>query len=213
MSLTLYYHPLASYCWKALIALYEAELPFEKRLVNLMDPRERAAFRELSPFGRFPLLRDGQRLVPESSILVEYLAAKFPSAESLLPNQPEAALRVRERDRIFDLYVHESMTKIVGDKLRPRDATDSHGVLKAHELLDTAYGVVEAFLADADWAAGPEFTLADCAAAPALHYANRVHPLGAQHPRTRAYLARLERRPSFARVLEEAEPHMANFPG
>lgn len=213
MSLTLYYHPLASYCWKALIALYEADLPFERRLVDLGDAQQRAAFQELSPFGKFPLLRDGDRLVFESSILIEYLARKFPSAAALVPTAAEAGLAVRKLDRILDLYVMDSMAKIVDDRLRPADRTDPYGLDQAHARLDTAYGVVEGLLGDSDWAAGAGFSLADCAAAPSLHYANRVHPLQERHPRTRAYLARLAERPSIARVLQEAQPYMGNFPG
>lgn len=213
MSLELYYHPLSSYCWKALIALYEAELTFGKRFIDLGNAAEREALLEISPFGKFPVLRDGDRSVPESSILIEYLARRFPAAARLVPEAHEAALEVRARDRFFDLYVHESMQKIVGDRLRPQGASDPHGVAEAHARLDTAYGVLESFLGDSGWAAGAEFTLADCSAAPALFYADKVHPVATDAHRTRAYLARLRERPAFARVLREAEPYMAMFPG
>jgi len=215
MSFELYYHPLASYCWKALIALYEAGLPFEKRVVDLGDPTQRAAFLELTPIGKFPLLRDGEsgRCIPESSILIEYLALRAPSAAQLFPSSPELLLEVRARDRFFDLYVMEPMTKIVDDKLRPENERDPRGVANAHARLDTAYAIAERFLRGSGWAVGNDFSLADCAAAPALFYADKVHPISSASPRARAYLERLEARSSFARVLREAEPFMSMFPG
>jgi len=215
MSFELYYHPLSSYCWKALIALYEAELPFEKHLVDLQDPTERASFLELAPLGKFPLLRDKERgrAIPESSILIEYLARNTPSAARLFLSSEELALEVRARDRFFDLYVMEPMGKIVEDRLRPETERDPRGVAQAHARLDTAYRIAEHFLRESGWAVGDEFSLADCAAAPALFYANKVHPLTSASPRVRAYFERLVARPSFARVLREAEPFMAMFPG
>lgn len=215
MSFTLYYHPLASYCWKALIALYEAEIPFEKRSVDLGNPSQRAAFLELTPLGKFPLLRDDAtgNHVPESSILIEYLAQRVPSAARLFPSSPALALEARARDRFFDLYVMEPMAKIVEDRLRPAAERDPRGVADAHARLSTAYGIAERFLRESGWAVGADFSLADCSAAPALFYANKVRPLSDASPRVRSYLARLQERASFARVLREAEPYMSMFPG
>ena len=215
MSFELYYHPLASYCWKALIAFYEADVPFEKRLVDLGDPAQRAAFLELTPLGKFPLLRDTERdrCLSESSILIEYLAQRTPSAARLLPVAPELQLEVRAKDRFFDLYVMDPMAKIVDDKIRAQGERDARGVAEAHARLETAYGMAERFLGAAGWAVGNDFTLADCAAAPALFYANKVHPLSSAQPQTRSYLERLQARPTFARVLCEAEPFMSMFPG
>lgn len=215
MSFELYYHPLSSYCWKALIALYEADIPFEKHLVDLLDPPQRAALLELSALGKFPVLRDTRlaRAIPESSILIEHLAIAAPSAAQLVPSPPELALEVRARDRFFDLYVMEPMSKIVEDKIRPEAERDPRGVAAAHARLEGAYAIAERFLAESGWAVGNAFTLADCAAAPSLFYANKVHPLTSASPRTRAYLERLTARPSFARVLREAEPYMSMFPG
>ena len=215
MSFKLYYHPLSSYCWKALIALYEAEVSFEPHLVDLQDPDERAAFLELAPLGKFPLLVDTEfdRRIPESSILIEYLAQRVPSAGRLLPSSVERALEVRAGDRFFDLYVMEPMAKIVEDRLRAEAERDPRGVANAHMRLDTAYAIAEQFLDQAGWAVGHDFSLADCAAAPALFYANKVHPLTMAFPRTRAYCERLAERPSFSRVLREAKPFMGMFPG
>lgn len=215
MSFELYYHPLASYCWKTLIALYEAELPFEKRFVDLGDPAQRAAFSKIAPLGMFPVLHDtaADRYVPEASIVIEYLAQHSDAAARLFPSSPEHALEVRARDRFFDLYVMEPMQKIVEDKLRSAEQRDALGVAKAHARLDSAYTIAEGFVRGSGWAVADEFSLADCAAAPALFYANKVHALTAATPRLASYLARLEARPSFARVLREAEPYMALFPG
>jgi len=215
MSFELYYHPLASYCWKALIALYEAEIPFEKRLVDLGDAAQRGAFLELAPLGKFPLLRDTEedRNVPESSIVIEYLAQRDAKAARMFPSSPDRALEARARDRFFDLYVMEPMSKIVDDKIRPEGERDPRGVAQAHARLDTAYEIAEGFLEETGWAVGSEFSLADCAAAPALFYSDKVHPVPPTAPKLRAYLGRLHARPSFARVLREAEPYLAMFPG
>ena len=215
MSLELYFHPLASYCWKVLIALYENETPFEPRLVDLASEQQRAELVALWPFAKFPLLRDRAReqVVPESTIINEYLALHYPGRSALVPREPDAALQARLWDRFFDQYVHEAMQKIVLDKLGPEGQSDAFGVDVARQQLEVAYGVLEARMASRRWALGDDFTLADCAAAPALHYANRVAPIGTDRPHTAAYLVRLEARPSFARVLREAEPYFHLFPG
>lgn len=215
MSLTLYFHPLASYCWKVLLALYEAETPFEAQRVDLADPGERAALARLWPVAKFPVLRDASRdeVVPESTIIIEYLAHHYPGTAELLPRDPDRARETRLRDRFYDLYVHEPMQKIVGDRLRPADRRDPHGVEQAHATLELAYSMLEDDKATSEWAAGGTFTLADCSAAPALFYGNKVHPFGAARPRVAAYLERLLARPSFARVLAEAEPYFVHFPG
>jgi glutathione S-transferase len=214
MPLTLHMHPLASYCWKVLIALYENDTPFEAHLVDLSDPAVVAAFKALWPTAKMPLLVDKarDRTVPETSIIIEYLQAAYPGPMRFIPDEPEAALRVRLLDRLFDNYVQESMQKIVGDRIRPADAKDPYGVAHARAQLAMAYDLLETQLAGRTWAAGEAFSLADCAAAPALFYANKVAPLGEAHPVVSAYLDRLLARPSFARVLQEAEPYFAMFP-
>jgi glutathione S-transferase len=213
-ALSLYYHPLASYCWKVLIALYESDTPFAPRLVDLSDEAQRNALLKLWPVGKFPVLHDeaAGRVVPESSVIIEYLEAHHPGRMPLIPADRDAALEVRLQDRFFDQQVHEAMQKHVGDKLRPEGQRDPYGVEQAHRQLERAYGMLELTLEQRTWAAGDAFSLADCAAAPALYYANLVHPLGA-HGRVAAYLKRLVARPSFARVLAEAEPYFKLFPG
>lgn len=215
MSLVLYFHPLASYCWKVLIALYENDTPFLPQLVDLSDEQQRSAFSKLSPHGKFPLLHDiaNDRVVHESSIIIEYLALRHPGAVTLIPADGEAALEVRQQDRFFDQQVHEPMQKHVLDKLRPADQRDPFGVTQAHDQLEKAYDLLETTLLTRRFAAGDSFSMADCAAAPALHYGNLVHPFSARHERVTEYLKELQARPSFARVLREAEPYFSSFPG
>ena len=213
-SLTLYLHPLASYCWKVLIALYENDTPFGPQLVDLSDPARARRSRRSGRSRKFPVLRDDARelIVPESTIIIEYLARHSLAASALLPADPDAAREVRLADRFFDLYVHEPMQTIVGDRLRPAGRAIRTASTQARALLDIAYGMIERDMAARRWASGDTFTMADCAAAPALHYADRVHPLGARHPHAVAYLRRLEARPSFARVMAEAAPYAHLFP-
>jgi glutathione S-transferase len=215
MSLTLHMHPLSSYCWKVLIALYENDTPFEARLLDLSDPAVVAAFKALWPTAKMPLLRDEarDRTVPETSTIIEYLQTTYPGPVRFIPDEPDSALRTRLMDRLFDLYVMTPMQTIVGDRIRPPDvAKDPYGVAQARKQLAMAYGLLETELAGRTWAAGEDFSLADCAAAPALFYADKVAPLGEHHPKVSAYLDRLLARPSFARVLREAEPYFAMFP-
>jgi glutathione S-transferase len=214
MSLKLYLHPLASFCQKALIALYENGTPFEPRIVDLGDETSRAEFLKLWPIGKIPVLRDEarDRTIPESSIIIEYLDEQYPGPERLLPAEPELALRTRLSDRFYDLYVQEPMQKVVTDRLRPEGRNDPHGVELAKAALRTAYALIEREMATKHWAMGDRFTMADCAAAPALFYADKVVPFGDAHRNTAAYLARLMERPSFARVLDEAKPYLRFFP-
>jgi glutathione S-transferase len=215
MPLTLHFHPLSSFCWKALIGLYELEIPFEKHLVDLSDGEARAAFARLWPIAKFPVLRDDarNRTVPESTILLEYIDRLSPSARRLVPTDPQRALECRERDRLYDLYVHLPMQKIVGDRLRPEGQRDAFGVAQARAQIEAAYALVDEPSNSGPWAMGPEFTLADCSAMPALFYANKVVPLDGRWANVTAYLERLESRPSVARVLQEAEPYFKMFPG
>ena len=214
MTLRLYMHPLASYCWKTLIALYEADIPFDREIVDLQNPEVRAEFLKLNPLGKFPVLVDeaAGKAFPESSIIIEYLASKYPSAAKLIPADRELALRVRLSDRFYDGYVHEKMQKIVADRLRPQNQKDPTGVEQARFDLETALALVDRDMENGGWATGMTFTMADCAAAPALFYANEVAPFGDKHPGCSRYLERLAARPCFMRVLAEAEPYFKMFP-
>ena len=214
MTLTLYYHPLSSFCHKVLIALYEKEVPFTPHLVDLGDEQQRTSFRRLWPIGKFPVLRDEGRgvTVAESTLIIEYLQHHCPGTLELIPGRAGLAFATRRLDRLFDLYVHLPMQKIVGDRLRPQDGHDPHGVGEARNTMRTALDLLEAELDGLTWANGHEFSLADCAAAPALFYANKVTPIAERHPRVAAYLERLMQRPSYARVLAEAQPYFHMFP-
>ena len=214
MSLKLYFHPLSSFCQKALIAFYENDTPFEPHIVDLADAKSSAAFKAIWPIGRFPVLRDdvNDRTVPESSIIIEYLAQHYPGRTQLVPADPELARQTRLHDRFYDLYVNVPMQKIVTDKLRPPGKNDPHGVEEAKRLLLTACGMIEQEMATKTWAMGDAFSMADCAAAPALFYVNLTMPLGGTHRNAAAYLGRLMERPSFARALKEAQPYFALFP-
>lgn len=214
MSLTLHYHPLASACWKVLVALYESDAPFRGQIVDLMDPAQRDDFAKLSPLVKFPVLVDDARgrVVPETSIIIEYLSHNYPHNAALIPTDPALALDVRLWDRLFDFYVHDPMQRVVADRLRPKESRDAHGVGQAKSQIQQAYAVIDRHMADKRWAAGDAFSMADCAACPALHYAHRVSPIGDAHGHVRAYLERLTLRDSFARVLREAEPYAAMFP-
>jgi len=214
MALRLYSHPFASFCQKVLIALYENATPFEAVLIDLADAADRAELMRVWRIAKFPVLLDDARRcsVPESSIIIEYLSQYYPGSVELVPRDPDLARETRLLDRFYDLYVSEPMQKIVGNRLRPAGQGDAFGVAQAKALLETAYGMIEEQMADKTWAMGDSFGLADCSAAPALLYANVVHPMGEGFPRAVAYLKRLRERPSFARVLREAEPFWAIFP-
>ncbi|HEV2512696.1 glutathione S-transferase family protein [Bosea sp. (in: a-proteobacteria)] len=214
MSLTLYFHPLSGFCQKTLVALYENDTPFTPQLVNFGDATERADFLKFWPIGKFPLLRDDSngRLVPETSLIIEYLTLHYPGPVALLPESPVAALEVRRLDRLFDLYVAIPMQKVVLDRLRPEGSNDPVGVAEARATLASAYDVLEAEIGGRQWALGDDFSLADCSAAPALFYAERALSFRDSHPRLWAYFERLRTRPSYARALAEAEPYFQFFP-
>jgi glutathione S-transferase len=213
MSLTLYFHPLSSFCWKVLAALYENDTPFTPSQLTPGDEAERAALLKLWPIGKFPVLEDKARneIVAESSIIIEYLGSHYPGRTRFIPQEPDRALLTRLRDRLYDLYVHLPAQRIVGDRLRPADKKDPHGVAEARAQLRKSYAIIERQMADGGWAMGDDFSLADCAAMPSLYYGNRLEPCSA-FSNVSAYLDRLKARPSFARVLKEAEPYFDLFP-
>jgi glutathione S-transferase len=213
MSLKLYCHPLSSFCHKVLIALYEANIPFEPIFVDLGDERSRAPFKALWPIGKFPVLRDDARdsTIPESTVIIDYLDAHYAGGR-FVPAEAGEAWRVRLWDRFYDHYIHYPMQKAVGDNMRPADKRDPYGVEQAKKQICTAYDIAEKAMQSNRWAAGESFTMADCAAAPALFYANLVEPFAGTHKMLAAYLERLKARPSYARALREAEPYFDMFP-
>jgi glutathione S-transferase len=214
MTLVLCYHPLSSFCWKVLVPLYENGTAFEGKLLNLGDPAERDAFRALWPVGKMPVLVDQEhdRVIPETSVIIEWLDHHRRGATRFVPDDPELAREVRLWDRIYDLYVQQPMQRIVFDRLRPPEQKNPAMVAEERELLQRTMAMVDSYVADKHWATGEQFTLADCAAVPALFYADKVEPFEGRWPSALALLERLKARPSVARVLHEAEPYFQYFP-
>jgi glutathione S-transferase len=210
MPLTLYYHPLSSFCHKVLIALYENNIEFERRVIDFGSKADRAELHAIWPFSKFPVIRDHarKRNIAESTVIIEYLNQYFAGERSLLPTDWEAAFEVRFWDRVFDNYVHRPMQQIVGGRLKSSDAD----LTSERATLNTAYGMIDRHMASRVWASGQDFSMADCAAAPALFYASTLQPFPDELKHLSAYFNRLLRRPSFARVLEEAKPYFSMYP-
>jgi glutathione S-transferase len=206
----LYAHPFSSYCQKVLIALYENATPFELR--NLEDPAASTELEALWPLKRFPVLVDDGHTILESSSIIEYLDGRYPGPQKMIPVDPATALEARTMDRIFDNYIMTPMQKPVIDALRPEGDRDPYGVTEARGALDKAYLWLDKKMAERPWAAGSDFSIADCAAAPSLFYADWVQEIGDAYPHLRAYRARLLARPSFARAVDEARPFRHYFP-
>ena len=212
MVIQLFGHPFSSYTWKAKIAFHENDTPFEFRMVDPGHPENCAELSRRSAVGKFPLLTDGDAAVFEATAIIEYLQAVHTGPMELIPASPEAAVEVRMMDRVFDDYVMNVMTVIVADALRPEEHRDHYGVECARAGLEKIYAWLDGEVGERDWACGADFTLADCAAAPSLFYADWVHPIADGQATLKAYRARLLARPSVARCVEEARPYRAYFP-
>jgi len=212
MSLKLYAHPFSSYCQKVLIALYENETPFEWKPLSPEHPGHYQDFVQMWPIKKFPLLTDGERVVTEASIIIEYLQLNYPGPVRLLPADPHAALEVRHLDRFFDNYVATPQQRVVGNALRPEADRDPHTVQEANALLETAYGWLEQHIEGKEWATGSQFSLADCGAAPFLFYADWTHRIDPKYKNVLAYRQRLLARPSVKRAVDEARPYRKLFP-
>jgi glutathione S-transferase len=212
MALTLYAHPFSSYCQKVLIALYENAISFDLRMIDFGDENVVAELAALWPLKRMPLLVDDGRPIMEASIIIEHLGLHHPGPVALLPSVAKNALDVRFMDRFFDNYVMTPMQRIVFSHMRPPEDRDPQTEDDARALLTTAYRWLDTQLDGREWAAGTSFSLADCAAAPSLFYADWVHPIAAEFPRAQAYRRRLLARPSFARAVDEARPYRHFFP-
>ncbi len=214
VSLKLYYHPLSSFCQKALIALYENEVAFEPVFVDLGDEKSSAELRALWPIARFPVLRDEARrsTIAEATVIIEYLDTHYPGATKFVPAESDLAWQARMWDRFYDLYVHVQMQKIVGDHLRPAGSRDVFGVEQAKAMVQKCYAMIEDVMSGQTWAMGNDYSLVDCAASPALFYANCVMPIDGKRRNLKAYFDRLMARPSCVRALMEAEPYFHMFP-
>lgn len=212
MTLQLFAHPFSSYCQKALIAFYENDIPFTFRMLSPDETANGEEFAALWPIKRFPLLVDDGRTILEASTIIEHLQVRHPGPVRLIPEDPDAAVEVRMLDRVFDNYVMTPQGKCVFDAIRPAEDRDAHGVAEARAMLDTAYAWLDGWMAGREWASGDAFSLADCAAAPSLFYADWTHRIGEQFANLHAYRARLLARPSFARAVDEARPYRSFFP-
>ncbi|MFG6428318.1 glutathione S-transferase family protein [Roseateles sp. LYH14W] len=210
MALTLHYHPLSSHCWKLLIALDELGAPYQPQIVNLGDPTARAAYAVLWPTAKIPLLVDGDRVVPETAIQIEYLNRLM--AGKLLPVDFDAQLQVRLWDRLFDCYVMDPMQRYIAQLLRPEAERDAKAMSAAVDALGMAYDMIESRMGDHDWAAGSDFSMADCTAAPALFYAATIRPFSAGHTRLGAYFERLLARTSVWQAIVQARPWFQYYP-
>lgn len=212
--LVLHGHPLSTFCMKVTMALYETGTPFENALLDLGNSAAREQFFALWPLGQMPVLRDEARgeTVPETSAILEYLSLYYPGKVELVPRSPDLAWRARLAERIFDLHVQVPMQKVVGDRIRPAGGKDPFGVNEARDRLARTLDFVDGQMAERAWALGETFSIADCAAAPALFYADKVLPFAATHPNAFAYFERLKGRASFARSLKDAEPFLNMFP-
>ncbi len=212
MSLAVYGHPFSSYTQKLLVALYENGTPFVFRSLGPDTPEHVSEWLAHWPLAKFPMLQDGERRLVETSIIIEYLGLAHPGPLRLIPADPMAALDVRFLDRFFDLHVMAPMQAAVAGALAGDPVRREEGLAQSAQLLERAYGWLEGQLEGRTWATGEDFTLADCAAAPSLFYADWVHRISGSYPRLAAYRARLLARPSFARAVEEARPYRPLFP-
>lgn len=209
----LYGHPFSSYTWKALIPLYEKALPFEFHSLGDQGAHHFGALTTLWPLGKFPVLKDNDTILIESSIIVEHLDLAYPDTPRMIPTDTAAALNVRFLDRVFDNHVMGQMQAVVAEHLPFVTAVpDKNRIARAKAALTTVYAWLDANLPESDWASGDGFGLADCAAAPSLFYADWVHPIPEDHSRLRAYRTRLLARPSVARTVDEARPYRGLFP-
>jgi glutathione S-transferase len=211
MSLTLFAHPFSSYCQKVLVALYENGTPFEMRVLD-GSPAIDQEFTSLWPMKRMPLLRDGAKTVVEATVIVEYLGLHHPGPVRLVPADAGQALDVRFMDRFFDNYVMTPMQAIVFDRRRLPEQRHAPTVAEARAMLGTSYRWLDERMAGRTWAAGDDFSLADCAAAPSLFYADWAHPIPTELANAIAYRKRLLARPSVARAVDEARPFRRFFP-
>lgn len=208
--LALYGHPFSSYTWKALIALYANDTPFEFRVVDPDRPENSAVVAGAGPLGKFPVLQDGEILIFEASSIIEYLQQNHPGPEQLVPQDPDAAIGMRMLDRVFDNYVMNVMQIVVAEHIRDNANPDQARCAEAREQLTRTYAWLEGWLEY--YPPLDHVTLIECAAAPSLFYADWVHPIADAFPRLQRWRAHLLSLPPVARCVEDARPYRAFFP-
>lgn len=204
----LYFSYLSTYSQKVLIGLYEKDTAFTPHLVDLSDPEARAEYVKLYPFGKLPLLvRDDGRMIPESSIIVEYIDNQFEQEPILIPRDPELARRARFMDRMCDLYLNDPVVNLIFESWKPEDEQNRELISKSSERIGTMYRFMDDQLSSSPYLAGETFSIADCAAMPVLFYANSFAPFGGFDNIFR-YWEEVSSRPSFVRLKQEAEPYI-----
>lgn len=207
----LYYMPVSTYSQKALMGLYEKQVDFERQIVNMRDPIEKEKYRRIYPMGKVPvLMRDDGWLIPESTIILEFLDGNFLTGTKLIPDDKEKARQTRFYDRMCDLYINDSIVTLFFEGMKPEDKRNAEGIEKARFRATTMYEFLDKQLADRTWLMGDAFTMADCAAAPGLGYATKMLPFS-QYSNLASYWNRLSERPSFQKVMKEAAPVLAQF--
>jgi glutathione S-transferase len=212
MKPVLYAHPFSSYSQKALIALYENGTDFEFRMLSPEEPENLADWESRWPVKRFPILLDQGREILEATIVIEYLDVHYPGPVRMIPENPDTAIDVRMMDRFFDNYISTPQQKVVFNALRPEVDRDPYGVNESREMLERAYTWLDKRMQGRQWASGDSFSLADCAAAPSLFYADWTHRIDAKFADVIAYRQRLLARPSVARAVDEARQYRPYFP-
>ena len=209
--IALYGHPFSSYTWKALIALYEHDLPFDFHLLEPSHPDNLAFVARHQPAGQMPVLDHDGRIVIESNAVVEYVDL-ISGTPRLLPRDPLAAIEVRQMADVFDDYVMDTAQPVVSNALRPEAERNPADVRDAGKRLLRNYAWLDRWLAGREWAAGETFSLADIAAAPALFYADWIQRIPEAHTALKDYRTRLLARPSVERAVDEARPYRPYFP-
>ena len=208
--LALYGHPFSSYTWKALIALYASGIPFDFRNVDETHPENAVVVAATGPLGKFPVLAENGRRVFEATAIIEYLVAHHPAAASLLPSDPKAAVVTRMMDRVFDNYVMGPMQEVVAAYIRRPDSPEPDVLARSRDQLDRSYAWLDKWLDGHPY--GESVSLVECAAAPALFYADWVHPIPSSFTRLLRFRAHLLALPAMARCVDDARPFRSYFP-
>lgn len=207
----LYYHPLSTYSQKVVMALHEKQMPFEPHIVNMLEEAERKKYREIYPLGKIPLLiLDDGHMIPESTIIVEYADMTSDKGPRLIPSDPQSARQVRFFDRMLDLYLNDSVANLIFEGWKPEAERDQALIDRCQERIGIMYDYLDKHLGGKTWLKEESFSMADCAAAPPLFYAQQTAPF-ADRPNISAYFERVQTRESYRKVIEEAAPYLAEL--
>jgi glutathione S-transferase len=205
-AMKLYYNPLSTYSQKVMIAFHEKGIAYQPEIVDLMSPEGRAAYEKVNPIGKVPFLKPSEDwMVPESTSIIEYLEDTFPDSPRLIPVAGgEAARQVRFMDRMADLYLNDPVVELLFQKFGLRKQ-DEERAARSRKFIAISYEHFNRRLGTQTWICAENFSMADCAAIPALFYAQVVAPFDS-HPNVVAYWRRAQQRPSYVKVKAEFEP-------